>query len=91
MIEKGFESEAKHSAQSIIKFCRRHQLVSDFLLDKFDRLRQIRNPFVHVKAFDHPFSLDQRIFAEKTQPNELIERDAKEALSLMYSLQLTHL
>jgi hypothetical protein len=91
MIEKGYESEAKHGAQSIIKFCRKHQLVSDFLLAKFDRLRQIRNPFVHVKPLDHPFSLDQRIFTEKTQPNELIEGDAKEALSLMYTLLLTRL
>ncbi|MBL8092305.1 MAG: hypothetical protein JNJ43_18370 [Anaerolineales bacterium] len=91
MFEKGFESEAKHGAQSIIKFCRKNQLVSDFLLDKFDRLRQIRNPFVHVKSSDHPFSLDQRMFTEKIQPNDLIENDAKEALSLMYTLLLTRL
>ena len=91
MIEKGFEGEANHGAQSIIKFCRKHQLVTDFLLDKFDRLRQIRNPFVHVKPPDHPFSLDQRMFTEKTQPNDLIESDAKEALSLMYTLLLTRL
>lgn len=91
MLEKGFESEAKHGARSIIRFCRKHQLVSDYLLDKFDRLRRIRNPFVHVKSSDHPFSLDQRIFTEKIQPNDLIENDAKEALSLMYTLLLTHL
>jgi hypothetical protein len=91
IIEKGFESEATGGAQSIINFCRKHQLVSDFLLDKFDLLRQVRNPFSHVKPSDHPFSLNQRMFTKKMQPSDLIESDAKEALSLMYTLLLTRL
>ncbi len=91
MVEKGLESEAKHGAQVIIKYCRKHQLVNEFLLDKFDQLRQIRNPFVHVKPLDHPFALGQRIFFEKAAPDEVMENDAKEALSLMFTLLFTRL
>jgi hypothetical protein len=91
MVERGLDSEANRGAQAIIKYCRKHQLVNEFLLEKFDRLRQIRNPFVHVKPYDHPFTLSQRIFDEKAQPVEIIENDAKEALSLMYTILLTRL
>ena len=91
MTDKGLEHEAKRGAKAIIKYCRKHQLINEFLLEKFDRLRQIRNPFVHVKSFDDPFTLGQRIFFEKIQPDKLMEKDAKEALSLMYTLLFTRL
>jgi hypothetical protein len=91
MLKKGLESEAKHGAQEIIKYCRRHHLIDDFLLDKFDQLRKIRNPFVHVKPLDHPFTLGQRSFLERVPPNEVLENDAKDALSLMYTMLCSHL
>jgi hypothetical protein len=91
MVEKGWEREASRGAQAIIKYCRKHQLVNEFLLDKFDRLRQIRNPFVHNKPFDYPFTLGQRLTFEQVPPDQLLEKDAKEALSLMYTFLFTHL
>jgi hypothetical protein len=91
MVEKGLEKEAKRGAQAIIKYCRDNQLVNEFLLDKFDRLRQIRNPFVHSKSFDYPFSLGKRMAFEQIPVNELVEKDAKEAISLMYTLVFTRL
>jgi hypothetical protein len=91
LIEKGLEGEAKHGVQAIIKYSRKHELISEFLLNNIDRLRQIRNPFVHSKSFDHPFTLGKRAVFEQTSPNKILENDAKEALSLMYTILLTRL
>jgi hypothetical protein len=86
LTQKGFEGEANRGVQAMIRYCRQHQLTNEFLLGKIDRLRQIRNPFVHMKPLDHPFALGRRTFFEKTPPEELLENDAKEALSLMYTI-----
>ena len=91
MVSKGLEKEANRGAQATIKYCRKHQLVNEFLLEKFDRLRQIRNPFVHNKPFDYPFTLSQRLVLEQLPPDDLLEKDAKEALSLMYTFLFTRL
>jgi hypothetical protein len=91
MSSKGLEAEGKKGAQTIINYCRKHHLVNEFLLKKFDRLRQVRNPLVHLKAIDHPFTLGRRSFGEQKQPTDILERDAKEALSLMYTILTTRL
>jgi len=89
MSSKGLEAEAKKGSQAIINYCSKHHLVNEFLLKKFDRLRQVRNPLVHFKAIDHPFTLGRRIFWEQKQPADMLEGDAKEALSLMYTILLS--
>jgi hypothetical protein len=91
MSSKGLEAEAKKGAQAIINYCRKHHLVNEFLLKKFDRLRQVRNPLVHLKAIDHPLTLGRRIFWEQKQPADILESDAKEALSLMYTILTTRI
>ena len=69
----------------------------NYLIEKIDSLRQKRNPFVHVKPYDHEFNLNQIIFnnlkGEKPfkQPFEILETDAKEAISLMYTVFMTDL
>ena len=91
MVEKGLESEARRGAQAIIEYCRNNKLTNEFLLDKFDQLRQIRNPFVHTKSVDYQFSVGKRMAFEQIPVNELIEKDAKDAISLMYTLLFTRL
>jgi hypothetical protein len=91
MTSKGLEQEAKRGVQFIISYCRKHQLINDYLLDKIDHLRQTRNPLAHLKPYDHPFTLGQRTYKERKRPDEILEREAKEALSLMYTILFTRL
>jgi len=60
---------------------------TDFLNESFitriDKLRQKRNPFLHRKEPLHENSLMARAFKEEIAPENLLEMDAKEAISLM--------
>ena len=65
-----------------------NDLVPVVLLDKADRLRKIRNPFVHLKSFDHEHTLTRRALTIETHPYELLEHDAQESLSLVFAIGL---
>src|SRR6266567_3727151 len=41
-------------------------LANPLILDKADRLRMIRNPFVHLKEFDHQPAVGQRMTNTRT-------------------------
>ena len=62
----------------------------DYFIKQIDKLRKKRNPFVHLKAFEHVFNISQRIMSTLkkcgrfTEPEKQIEIDASEALQLMY-------
>ncbi len=83
---KGFEREAARGLSSVIKCLRREGLVNDYLLDKADALRKLRNPFVHLQAFEAPDRITQRAIHEKKNPIGILEDKAKEAVSLMYTI-----
>jgi hypothetical protein len=91
MMAKGLDNEARRGTEAIIKYCRKHHLMNEYLLDKFDHLRKARNPLTHLKPYDHPFTLAQRINQERKPPGEILKREAKEALMLMYAILFTHL
>ena len=86
MLRRAPGAPAKRSTRAIIQYCRDNQLMSEFLLRKIDRLRQIRNPFAHAMDSDSPFSLRERIFLERAEPSKLLQKDA---LSLIYALLKT--
>jgi hypothetical protein len=85
---RGFGKEADKGLAASISCARSNRPVPEALLRSADRLRQIRNPFVHLKSFDHPHNVSQRSFALGKHPREVIERDARESLLLMYSVAL---
>jgi hypothetical protein len=85
----GFKKEATSGLKSIIECLREHNLMNVYLIDKIDDIREIRNPFVHRKPYGHKKNLDQRIFMEKRQPLEILEKDAKNAISIMYQVSVT--
>ncbi len=85
---KGYARRSYSSLVIIINTLKRNELVSDYILSRLDRLRQIRNPFVHIKEIDHPNKLERRLIIEGLPPHELLEKDAKEALSLMYQIAI---
>ena len=88
---KGFGKEARRGLKSIIDCLRENNLVHGYLLDKIDHIRQIRIPFAHKKAPGHSKNLDQRMFLEQRQPFEVLEKDAKDAISIMYQLAIARL
>ncbi|HZL50702.1 MAG TPA: hypothetical protein VFC37_07105 [Terracidiphilus sp.] len=64
-----------------------NNIVNPLVLDKADRLRLIRNPFIHLKSFDHQHTIAQRM--AKTRKFDIqaqLESDAKEALIAMYGV-----
>lgn len=85
---RGFERDAERGMNAIIKCLRREGLVHDYLLQKADKLRKIRNPFVHLKNFDNVDRVTQRAMIQGRNPIAILEDDAKEAVSLMYAIAI---
>lgn len=84
--ERGFEREAGRGLASCIKTAKAAGIVHPTLLAKVDRLREIRNPFAHLKSFDHEHTVGRRLMKSPQDPRALLERDAKDALEVMYSV-----
>jgi hypothetical protein len=87
----GFEKESKRGLKSLTKFARKKNLINNYWLEKIDLLRKKRNPSIHLKPYKYEFNLTQRIFRKigKKEPFEILENDAKEAISLMYQISIT--
>jgi hypothetical protein len=83
---KGFEREAARGLSATIKCLRREGLVHDYLLEKADALRKLRNPFVHLQAFENPDRVTQRAILEGKHPIVILEESAKQAVSLMCTI-----
>ena len=66
-----------------IKSARTLNLFPGDLLDRTDKLREIRNPFTHRKPADHPHSFGNRYMVRQEHPTKILEEDAKEALLVM--------
>ena len=88
----GLEKIARRGIKVMLDHAKKHNLFHDYFINQIDNLRQKRNPFVHLKPFEHEFNISQRIMSnmEKdgsfTEPEKLIEIDAREALRLMYTI-----
>jgi hypothetical protein len=86
LARRGYTKQAKAGLRSIVKHCREQRLAPEVILNKVDRLRQIRNPFVHLKGFDHEHGIAQRTLKARTNPFELVDADAREAIVAMYAV-----
>lgn len=91
LISFGFEKEAARGMKSILECLGRNRLLGEYLLNKIDKIRKLRNPFVHLKSSDHPERLTNRFVKTLQEPIDILENDAKEALSLMYKISNTKL
>ena len=60
-----------------------------FIWEKVDRIRAFRNPFTHLKPFDHPNTIGQISLRDRMHPNEVLYKNAKEALAFMYTIATT--
>lgn len=75
--------------KGLLRVCKEHYILNVLLIEKIDHLRQARNPFTHLKSYDHPYTISNRIGTELKPPETIIEDDAKEAISLMYTVLFT--
>lgn len=57
-----------------------------FILERVERLRAFRNPFAHLKPFEHEHTIGQVSLRTRQHPNEVLYHRAKEALALMYTI-----
>ena len=83
---QGQQKVSSKGLAAIIEHCRDQHLLPAVICDKVDSLRQKRNPFVHLKGFDHPHGLGQRMLQLRSHPDAILEADAKDALVAMYSV-----
>ena len=83
---KGFHKEAQKGLSAIIDCARTNNLIHSSLLVKADHLREIRNPFVHLKPYTHKHRVMQRAMDMQANPLTIMEKDAKDALSIMYTI-----
>jgi hypothetical protein len=84
--KKGYVKEAERGLAAMTECCQKHNLLNPGLIDRIDQLRLIRNPFIHLKSFDHPRTLGQRTFRQKSHPEQVLEDDAKQSLITMYTV-----
>lgn len=83
---RGFQKKAARGLHSCIACARREALWPEFLLDRLDYLRRIRNPFVHLKESGHEHSLTHRSWNNGLQPQEVAEADARHAIETILKL-----
>src|SRR5690606_16916905 len=69
----GYEKAANAGLAAAISCARDNSLVPAVVLDKVDRQRLVRNPFVHLKQFDHPHGIGRRSLTAKEAPLETLE------------------
>lgn len=81
---KSLDKETNHGLDRMIKYARKKSLINSVILNMVDNLRLKRNPFVHSKDFDYPHSLSRRSINNKTLPLEQLDKDAKEAMQILF-------
>lgn len=90
----GLEKESKRGLKYLIKHAKKNDIIHEFLLDKIELLRKKRNPFTHLKPYNHKFTINNRFydnFKKYEDIHKMLENDAKEAMSLMYTISISNL
>jgi len=86
LASKGYVKEARGGLNAILECLDKYELMHPFLTKNTDQLRRIRNPFVHLKPFEHEHRLFQRALHHSKDPVTILEEDARDAISLMYEI-----
>lgn len=82
---------ARRGLKAIIEYIRRCEPHHRYLMSLVDEVRRFRNPFMHLRDFDDPDCLSQRVFATQMSPEQILEDEAKRALGVMYEVAVTKL
>lgn len=82
----GYSKEAHGGLSSIVQCCRKNGLLPEQLIQRVDKLRKIRNPFVHLKSFEHQHNVVNRMLEFQMMPHDMAEADARDSLATMYTI-----
>lgn len=80
---RGDRKSARKGFAEIIKSARNFKILDGYILDRVQRLQQIRNNFCHEKGPDNPWRIFRRSLQMRMEAQPLLKRDAKEALCIM--------
>lgn len=83
-LESVVPAQDRHTLQGMIKSARERLSFPGDLLDRTDRLRELRNPFTHRKAPDHRHAFGARFLSIRKHPGSILFEDAKLAMGVMY-------
>jgi len=86
----GHYDTAKAGMKRILVFVEEKHLLNGLFIKKIDRIREIRNTYIHIKPQNYVHKLSNRIFRESVTPGEIMHKDAREALILMYQISVTN-
>jgi hypothetical protein len=87
---RGYGGECRRGLRACISCARKYDVWPELVLGRLAHLQTIRNPFIHLKDFDHSHTLTQRSWMRGHSPAEVLEHDAKDALEAIFTLvQLT--
>ncbi len=87
--ESKIKRYGNHSLAIVIKAMKEKNSTNINLLNKIDRLRKIRNPFVHYKPSNYEFNVMNLSIPNKIMPDDVLYKEAKEAISLLYQVCIT--
>jgi hypothetical protein len=87
--QKGESKIANAGLAAMTKYLAEKKLLHAFLIQKVDKLRKIRNPFVHLQTHYNSDSISSRVAQEQRRPEQIFAKDAEQALALMYQIATT--
>ncbi|HWK26349.1 MAG TPA: hypothetical protein VNS09_07305 [Solirubrobacter sp.] len=82
----GPEEAATYPYRRMLKEAREAQILTADEYELFDRLRKERNPYAHPRGIDDPMSLLRRAMTTGQDPEGLLQKDAREALTAVVQL-----
>src|SRR5690606_27312708 len=85
----GEEAAARGGMGAMLKRLLAIRPQHSYILNKVDQLRVFRNPFSHLKPFDHPHTISQVSLTKRMHPNEVLFRNARDSLAVMYTVAVT--
>ncbi len=88
---RGEHKLAKKGPSANLEYCRTEVVLNEIVIDGLDELRRVRNPFAHLRPFDDPDSLFQRVLNRMEEPDAVMEDDAFRAFTLMLTVATTRL
>lgn len=74
---------------TILKAMKENNSANIELLNKIDRLRKIRNPFVHSKSFDNEYNVSKLAIKQRITPDEFLIKEARDSISLLFQVCIT--
>lgn len=86
-----YKDRPEWTLHQLLTAMRKEKSLDEYLIDRIDKLRLKRNPLVHFKNVNHTQSIAQRSSHDIDAAYQLIERDAKEAIEIMYAVSRMHL